>query len=172
MEGRISLDSISTMVGDARFSPLNGMRIPIEIYFHDNDGGELAEGRVGISPYNNNNAYQTPEAWTYTWIGNQFTTVSVDNDDGLLVDQFILYPNFPNPFNPSTTIQFSLNKDQLVSLNIYNLKGQLVETIINKKLKMGSHSVDWNASKHASGMYIYQLQSIDNSVSQKMVLMK
>ncbi len=172
MEGRISLDSISNMVGDARFSPLNGMRIPIEIYFHDNDGGELAEGRVGISPYNNNNAYQTPEAWTYTWIGNQFTTVSVDNDDGLLVDQFILYPNFPNPFNPSTTIQFSLNKDQLVSLNIYNLRGQLIETIINKKLKMGSHSIDWNASEYASGMYIYQLQSIDNSVSQKMVLMK
>ena len=88
------------------------------------------------------------------------------------MNKFILYPNFPNPFNPSTTIHFSLNKDQLVSLNIYNLRGQLVETIINKKLKMGSHSIDWNASEYASGMYIYQLQSIDNSVSQKMVLMK
>jgi hypothetical protein len=97
---------------------------------------------------------------------------SVDNDEGVLVEEFILHPNFPNPFNPSTTIQFSLNKDQMISLNIYNLKGQLVESLINKELTIGSHSIDWNASEHASGMYIYQLQSIDNSVSQKMVLMK
>ena len=58
------------------------------------------------------------------------------------------------------------NKDAIINAEIE------VESLINKELTIGSHSIDWNASEHASGMYIYQLQSIDNSVSQKMVLMK
>ena len=172
MEGRISLDSIATMMGDTRFSPVNGMRIPVEVYFHDNDFGSN-EGRVGISPFNEDNAYQTPNAWTYTWIGDQFTTMSAENEDNKVsASQFTLYPNFPNPFNPTTSIQFSLDKDQLVSLNIYNLKGQLVESLINKQLKLGLHSFVWDATDFASGVYIYQLQSIDNSITKKMVLMK
>ena len=172
MEGRISLDSIATMMGDTRFSPVNGMRIPIEVYFHDNDFGSN-EGRVGISPFNEDNAYQTPNAWTYTWIGDQFTTMSTENEDNKVsASQFTLYPNFPNPFNPTTSIQFSLDKDQLVSLNIYNVKGQLVESLINKQLKLGFHSFVWDATDFASGVYIYQLQSIDNSITKKMVLMK
>ena len=81
---------------------------------------------------------KTPNAWTYTWIGDQFTTMSAENEDNKVsASQFTLYPNFPNPFNPTTSIQFSLDKDQLVSLNIYNVKGQLVESLINKQLKLG-----------------------------------
>ena len=171
-EGRISLDSLSEMVGDARFYPANGMRIPVEIYFHDNDGG-TQEGRVGFSPYNSDNAHQTPTAWTHTWIGDQAMTVAVDDGNNqLLADKFVLYPNFPNPFNPSTMIQFSLPKDQMVTLNIYNINGQLVESLVNQTLKAGMHQVDWNATGFASGMYIYQLQSKEASITQKMVLMK
>ena len=99
--------------------------------------------------------------------------MSTENEDSkIFASQFILYPNFPNPFNPTTSIQFSLDKDQLVSLNIYNVKGQLIESLINEQLKLGFHSFVWDATDHASGVYIYQLQSIDNSVSKKMVLMK
>ena len=171
-EGRISLDSLSEMMGDARFYPVNGMRIPVEIYFHDNDGG-AHEGRVGFSPYNSDNAHQTPTAWTHTWIGDQAMTVAVDDGNNqLLADEFVLYPNFPNPFNPSTMIQFSLPKDQMVSLNIYNINGQLVESLVNQTLKAGMHQVNWNATGFASGMYIYQLQSKEASITQKMVLMK
>mgnify|MGYP003349685220 CR=1 FL=1 len=53
-----------------------------------------------------------------------------------------------------------------------NLKGQLVESLINKQLKLGFHSFVWDATDFASGVYIYQLQSIDNSITKKMVLMK
>ena len=69
-------------------------------------------------------------------------------------------------------IQFSLPKDQMISLNIYNINGQLVESLVNQTLKAGMHQVDWNASGFASGMYIYQLQSPEKSITQKMVLMK
>ena len=172
-EGKISLDSLAAARGDERYYPTNGDRVPIELYFHDNDGGNQ-EGRIGYSPFNSDNAWQTPESWTYTWIGDLSNSVGVDDekDSQLLADEFVLYPNFPNPFNPSTMIQFSLPKDQMVSLNIYNINGQLIESLVNKKLKAGMHQVDWNASGFASGMYIYQLQSSEVSITQKMVLMK
>jgi hypothetical protein len=172
-EGKISLDSLAAARGDERYYPTNGDRVPIELYFHDNDGGNQ-EGRIGYSPFNSDNAWQTPESWTYTWIGDLSNSVGVDDEKNnqLLADEFVLYPNFPNPFNPSTMIQFSLPKDQMVSLNIYNINGQLIESLVNQKLKAGMHQVDWNASGFASGMYIYQLQSSEVSITQKMVLMK
>ena len=170
MEGRISLDSISTVMGDSLFEPLNGMRIPIEVYFHDNDGGNQ-EGRIGISASNNDNAYQTPQAWTYTWIGDQSTVAGID-DNQLVVEDFELYPNYPNPFNPVTNISFSLPKDQNVRLNIFNMKGQLVNTLINEKRSAGKHTIHWNAGSSASGVYLYQMQVGDRSFAQKMILLK
>jgi hypothetical protein len=170
-EGRISLDSLAA-VGDTRFHPVNGMRIPIDIYFHDNDNGTW-EGNIGFSNLGTDQQWNNPGEWAYTWIGDQAMTVAVDDGNNkLLADEFVLFPNFPNPFNPSTMIQFSLPKDQIVSLNIYNINGQLVESLVNQKLKAGMHQVDWNASGFASGMYIYQLQSSERSITQKMVLMK
>tara|TARA_S200000501_G_C20860344_1_gene759484 strand:+ start:1254 stop:3725 length:2472 start_codon:yes stop_codon:yes gene_type:complete len=171
MEGKISLDSLSVNLEDSRFEPVNGMRIPIEVYFHDNDNGNQ-EGRIGISPYNNDNAYQTPQAWTYTWIGNASVVSGLDEGSDILADEFTLYPNYPNPFNPVTNINFSLTNDQFVNLSIYNMKGQLVANLVNERKVSGNHSVHWNASGVASGVYLYQLQADGKSITHKMVLMK
>ena len=100
------------------------------------------------------------------------TTVAGIDDNNLISEDFILYPNYPNPFNPVTNIKFSLPEDQFVKINIFNMKGQLVNKLVNEKRPAGVHTVHWNAETAASGVYLYQLQVGDRSITQKMVLMK
>ena len=169
-EGRISLDSIAAANDDARFYPENGMRIPLDIYFHDNDNGTW-EGNVGFSHLATDQQWNNPGEWAYTWIGDQSTVAGID-DGQLVAEDFELYPNYPNPFNPVTNISFSLPKDQNVKLNIFNMNGQLVNTLINEKRSAGKHTIHWNAGNSASGVYLYQLQVGDRSFTHKMILLK
>ena len=149
------------------------MRIPIEPTYHDNDGSGW-EGNVVGSSSNDDLAYQTPSVWPTTWIGDQSVVVSTDNDTDLAPYEFALLPNFPNPFNPSTTIKFSLPDNQSVTLKLFNIMGQEVATLIDKReLKLGFHTVKWNAENMASGVYFYQLISNKNkAITQKMLLVK
>jgi len=86
--------------------------------------------------------------------------------------------NYPNPFNPNTTISFSVSDASMnTSLAIYNLKGQMVKQLVNAELSAGQHSVNWNGtddSDHSvsSGIYFYKLISGDNQQIKKMILMK
>ncbi len=73
-----------------------------------------------------------------------------------------LLSNYPNPFNPSTTISFSLQQEELIELEVYNLKGQKVKQLINSRLSAGLHSVTWNGTDSndqpiSSGIYFYKL---------------
>jgi M6 family metalloprotease-like protein len=85
--------------------------------------------------------------------------------------------NYPNPFNPVTRIDFTLNTDSLVKLNIYNIKGELVRTLFNNHLPMGHHYVIWNGidnrgSQVASGVYFYKMEANDFQSVKKMILLK
>ncbi|MCH6559728.1 T9SS type A sorting domain-containing protein [candidate division KSB1 bacterium] len=88
-----------------------------------------------------------------------------------------LKQNYPNPFNPSTTIKFDLSAASEVTLNIYNMKGQLVRQLLQEKLSAGSHSFTWDAKDdHAqqlpSGLYVSRLQAGDFVQHRKMLLIK
>jgi hypothetical protein len=98
----------------------------------------------------------------------------IDSDyDGLMPAHFSLDQNFPNPFNPSTTIRFNVSKVTPVTLKIYNTLGQLVTTLVNNQvMSVGSHIVTWNASTLASGIYFYSLEAGGNVTTKKMVLLK
>ncbi len=72
---------------------------------------------------------------------------------------FSLKQNYPNPFNPSTKISFSLPVDARVSLDIYNVLGQKVTTLINHNLPAGEHNITFDASEFTSGIYFYQLEA-------------
>lgn len=78
-------------------------------------------------------------------------------------DKFELYQNFPNPFNPSTTIAYQLTTDSRVRLKIYNMLGQEVITLLDGERPAGFHQEVWNASSVASGTYIYRLVAVDAS---------
>lgn len=85
---------------------------------------------------------------------------------------FSLEQNFPNPFNPQTTIQFSLPLANRVTLKVYNVLGKEVATLIDQSLEPGEHQVDFDAAHLASGIYFYQLQAGDYTETKKMIVQK
>ncbi len=87
-------------------------------------------------------------------------------------ESWSLLQNFPNPFNPSTEIEYSIPKDGLVTVKVYNILGKEIATLVNKEQSQGSYSINFNASKFASGTYVYRLQSGDYSLIKKMTLLK
>ncbi len=111
------------------------------------------------------------------WDNNQLYNVSMSVLKSLSPLDYQLMGNYPNPFNPSTTISFSIPSNEHVTVNVYDLSGKLVNTLIDKNLDSGYHSVKWDAVDHygnnvSAGVYIYSLQSDGVSISNKMVLMK
>ena len=90
---------------------------------------------------------------------------------------FKLYSNYPNPFNPVTTLRYDLPEDGLVNITIYNMLGNVVNNLINKNQNSGSKSVQWDATNNQgeqvpSGVYLYKIQAGDLSQTKKMVLLK
>ncbi len=86
--------------------------------------------------------------------------------------EFSLSPNYPNPFNPSTNIQFTLAKAARVELKVYNILGQEVATLVNGNENAGVHSVTFNAANLASGVYLYKIVAGDFVSARKMLLLK
>ena len=85
---------------------------------------------------------------------------------------FSILSNYPNPFNPTTTIQFSVSTMTIASLGIYDISGRLVETLVRGDFEAGEHEVIWNAVNHSSGIYFVELTSGKNRSVQKLVLLK
>ncbi|MFA5804308.1 MAG: SdrD B-like domain-containing protein [Melioribacteraceae bacterium] len=94
------------------------------------------------------------------------------NDNLITPTEYKLAQNYPNPFNPSTTIEFAVPNAGMYSLKVYNTLGQEVANLVENELASGLHKVTFDASKLASGMYIYKLSGNNVNVSKKMILMK
>jgi hypothetical protein len=86
--------------------------------------------------------------------------------------QYSLDQNYPNPFNPSTTIKYQIPKTGFVNLKVFDLLGRVVATLVNEEKPAGKYSVDFNASKFSSGVYIYELKTKDFTSCKKMMLTK
>ena len=94
-----------------------------------------------------------------------------------LPDAFALFQNYPNPFNPSTRIAFAMPRAARVSLQVYNVLGQRVATLVEGELEAGRHQATWHASRFASGIYFYVLTALEEGGKQqifreKMMLVK
>jgi hypothetical protein len=83
-----------------------------------------------------------------------------------------LSQNYPNPFNPSTRIDFTILRNSYVSLKIYNVLGEELETLISQNLSTGFHSYNYNATKLSSGIYFYKLSAGEFSMVKKMIILK
>jgi opacity protein-like surface antigen len=86
--------------------------------------------------------------------------------------EFKLEQNFPNPFNPTTKIQYQLPQDSRVALKVYDILGSEVATLVNEEQEAGYKEVQFNGSNIASGMYVYRLQARDYVSTKKMMLLK
>ena len=103
--------------------------------------------------------------------------VGVAQNPAPVPTSFELEQNYPNPFNPSTNIQFSLSATSNVKLSVYNMLGQEVATLTNQIYQAGTFSVTWDGRDNdgqtaESGVYIYKLESENQSLAKKMLLMK
>ena len=89
-----------------------------------------------------------------------------------VIENLKLYGNYPNPFNPQTTIRYEINKDQHVKIDIFDLNGHRLTTIVNKKQCSGMHTAIWKAGAFASGIYSYRIISGNEIKYGKMILLK
>jgi hypothetical protein len=86
--------------------------------------------------------------------------------------KFEMGQNFPNPFNPSTTINFSIPKDVMVQIKVYNILGQEVQTLLNEVKPAGNYTLNWEGTRFPSGTYFYRITAGDFVQTNKMVLVK
>ena len=112
---------------------------------------------------------EAPQVKVLEWFGIITDVKPVDN---LIPSNFNLTQNFPNPFNPNTTIRFALPQTSNVVLKVYDVLGSEVATLINGEKLAGNYEVNFDASKLASGLYIYTLNAGNFTSSKKMMLMK
>ena len=112
------------------------------------------------------------------YTGNIMFRVSLDsgtalsNEENLLPSIFDISNAYPNPFNPSTTVNIDIPEAGLLNISVYNLKGQLVSTVINETVYAGSHSFVWNAGGLTSGLYVMSVTYDGNTYNQKVTLVK
>jgi hypothetical protein len=115
--------------------------------------------------------------WGYMWFDylevrgdNQYATSTETGVD--LPSSYHLYPNYPNPFNPSTRIRYSIPVSDDISLTVYDALGRRVKTLFEGRVSAGTYELDFNAKGLSSGVYIYRLRSSNTLISQKMILLK
>ena len=100
------------------------------------------------------------------------TGIHDENNSISIPSTFSLEQNYPNPFNPTTQIRFSLPVKSDVKIEVFNILGQKVSTVTNKKFSAGNHLVEWDASKFSTGLYFYKLTAGEYVQSRKMILLK
>ena len=110
--------------------------------------------------------------WIDEGAGNSLST-----DDVYLPKRYTLHQNYPNPFNPSTIISFTLNKEEFVSIDIYDMSGTLVISLFNGKKNIGTHNLNWNGRDKngaliTTGQYFYQLKTSSSFAVMKMLFIK
>ncbi|MHB8580353.1 MAG: T9SS type A sorting domain-containing protein [Ignavibacteriaceae bacterium] len=133
--------------------------------------GQLYYWRVRSSVSNGSSS-------SYSYSGNFYTAGVTGVKNGQVVPYtFKVEQNYPNPFNPSTQIQYSIPKESMVSIKVYNVLGQLINTLVDERKVAGSYSVQWNGDNFhgqpvATGVYIYRVTAGENVAVKKMVLLK
>jgi len=103
-----------------------------------------------------------------------------DEDEELIPTDYVLYQNYPNPFNPTTKIKYGIPNSGLITLQVYNLLGEVVTILVNKQQSAGIYEVSFDATNLTSGIYLYKIQAGDPSAgsgqsfveTKKMVLLK
>lgn len=98
--------------------------------------------------------------------------ISAATETTNLPDDFALHQNYPNPFNPTTEISFALPQSADVKLEVFNILGQEVATLIDGYLEAAEHSITWDSSTVASGIYFYRIKAREHTESRKMLLLK
>jgi len=147
------------------------------LYFEVVSGRGVKKKINDIYEYNNKTGEYEKTALMIRTAREHLITLGKNDYSEHIVETNILLNNYPNPFNPETTISFTLPKDEFAKIEIYNIKGQKVKTLINGKYAKGIQTATWkglndNGKKVASGIYMYKLITKDKTITQKMLMLK
>jgi hypothetical protein len=125
---------------------------------------------TGGFPLGDLNWFPTRKA---AWIAAGKPTTAVGSSSDVVPSVFTLDQNYPNPFNPSTTITFSLPVSGMVTLDVYNILGTKVSTLVRRNLNAGSYTYQFDGTDLPSGVYVYRISVADKfQQSRKMTLVK
>ncbi len=155
--------------GDSVFVAAKGLQIPIDFSINDRDGKADRDCIMGYSFLNDDNSWADQYRWTYTWIGDYPTAV---NPSEMVPATYALEQNFPNPFNPTTTINYRLAQTGHVTLTVFDVLGREVMKLVNGVEVAGNHTVQLNGTHLASGMYMYKIESGSFTSVKKMMFLK
>ena len=165
----IASNNVLFIVKTLTFNILPGETVKDTISFEPPFEGSSYDGNnIGII-FIVSNASSSPDTVTVT--ANVIPATAVK---GIveISKEYMLYQNYPNPFNPTTTISYSIPKAGLVTVDIYDIQGQLVQTLSTGIQSIGKHSVQWNATKLSSGMYICRIIFGNIALVNKLMLTK
>lgn len=137
---------------------------------------------IGLDTDNSGHAYINPGGQWQAYDEGEImiraiVELAVDNQDEVAPVIVLDATNYPNPFNPHTTIAYSVPESGLTSVKIYNLKGQMVNTLVNKEMESGNHSIAWNGLDHSgkavsSGIYFLKVENNGKAIRRKILLSK
>ena len=152
----------------------------IEELWQDWDGSNWRNLRLYTNTYvgNDNVIERLGQDWDGSnWVDAKkftFTYTPMTGIEQLLIvgNSYIISNNYPNPFNPTTTIKYPLPKSEKVKIEIFNLLGQKISTLLNKQMPAGSHEVEFTAKDLPSGVYLYRIEAGEFHETKKMILIK
>jgi hypothetical protein len=148
------------------------------VYYSYNAGAHCDDKSTGLKANGSVNAlvyvgqYLIAGTNNGLWQRKISELTGVETNNSLLPSSYCLNQNYPNPFNPTTTISYQLPAYSHVKLNVYDILGREVATIVNNNQPAGNYKVEFNADKLVSGVYFYQLKSGNFSQTKKFILMK
>ena len=130
-------------------------------------------GYVWVGAHSYSGANVSPLAWAYEGLGAETNT----DDEIAMPNRFELKGNYPNPFNPSTKIAYSIDMNSKVNVKIYSLLGEEITSLFSGDVNPGTHEVQWNGVDNvgvavASGVYIYRVEANNQALTGKMMLLK
>lgn len=174
--GLINTDVIS-MISDAYGNIFAGT-LDGGVYKSTNDGADWTQVNSGL-PYIDLNSLSIDSSgyiYAATDVGGFKSTNPILNSIKFNpVSEplsFYLSQNYPNPFNPITTINYSVSKPSFISIKVYDVLGKIIKTLVNEEKPVGNYSVEFNANKHASGIYFYTMQAGNFIETKKLILLK
>jgi hypothetical protein len=164
MAGDSAANHIAKWDGN-RWSPLGSGVIGAEVDAIATTGREVYVGGLLLT------AGGKPSSYLALWHEPLGTSVDAEKQQPTPTS-FALHQNYPNPFNPTTTIRYSLPSAQEVTLKIYDLRGREIATLVHARQAAGEHSINFDASRFASGVYFYKLTAGRFSEAKKMLLVR
>lgn len=108
----------------------------------------------------------------YVRVYEDATLTSINDEPSQTPGDFALGQNYPNPFNPTTQIEYNIPENEHVRLEVYNMTGQKVATLVDQSMQAGTHTASFDASGLASGIYVYRLSSSNQTLERRMSLIK